>query len=194
MFTLVGKYGFNDILTPGQVVLNPGQLASSVVTGIGFLGAGIIFVRHGSARGIITAASVWVVSAVGMAAGAGLWRLAVTGTVASVLITSCFTPLVHRLRSHDIRSARLCLIYQPGADTLHQALVEATRRGFTVAEFSIVTGPPEDRAESVNVQVRGTASAADLVAALAGLNGMVAVDSSPVDSQADDTAEPRSYI
>lgn len=42
LFMLVSKYGFNDILEPGQVVLNPGQMAGQVSTGIGFLGGGIL--------------------------------------------------------------------------------------------------------------------------------------------------------
>ena len=58
LLMLVSKYGFNDILDPGRVVLNPGQMAGQVITGIGFLGGGIIFVRRESARGIITAASI----------------------------------------------------------------------------------------------------------------------------------------
>ncbi|WP_327002876.1 MgtC/SapB family protein [Dactylosporangium sp. NBC_01737] len=77
MFTLAGKYGFNDVVAPGLAVLNPAQMASQVITGIGFVGGGIIVVRHGSARGIITAASIWVVAAVGVTAGTGLWVLAV---------------------------------------------------------------------------------------------------------------------
>jgi putative Mg2+ transporter-C (MgtC) family protein len=194
IFTLVGKYGFDDVIAEGRVVLNPVQLASQVVTGIGFLGGGIIVVRHGSARGIITAASVWVVAAVGMAAGAGLAMLAITGTVAVLLITSVFTPFVHRLRRQAPRSARLFLVYRPGADTLHQAIAEATRRGFAVADLSVAAIPAEGQVGSVNVQVRGTASTVDLVAALSKLDGMASVESSPVDAQAEDIAEPRSYL
>jgi putative Mg2+ transporter-C (MgtC) family protein len=194
MFTLVGKYGFADILVPGRVVQNPSQLASQVVTGIGFLGGGIIVVRHGSARGIITAASIWVVAAVGMAAGAGLGMLAITGTVAILFTTSVFTPFVHRLRRNAPRSARLFLVYRPGMDTLHQAIAEATRRGFAVADLSVAAVPAEGQVGSVNVQIRGTGSAVDLVAALSELDGMVTVESSPVDSQAEDSAEPRSYL
>lgn len=108
MFTLVGKYGFHDVVVPGRVVVNPGQVASQVITGIGFLGGGIIVVRHGSARGIITAASIWVVAAVGMAAGAGLEMLAITGTVVILFTTSVFTPFVHRLRRQAPPGRRGC--------------------------------------------------------------------------------------
>jgi putative Mg2+ transporter-C (MgtC) family protein len=89
LFMLVSKYGFNDILEPGRVVSNPGQMAGQVITGIGFLGAGIIFVRRDSARGIITAASIWVVAAIGMTAGAGLYGLAVAATIGDLLILGC---------------------------------------------------------------------------------------------------------
>lgn len=71
LFMLVSKYGFSDVLRTGQVVVDPSRVAAQVVTGSGFLGAGLIFVRRDSVHGLTTAASVWVTAAVGAAAGAG---------------------------------------------------------------------------------------------------------------------------
>jgi putative Mg2+ transporter-C (MgtC) family protein len=71
LFTLISKYGFADVLRPGQVVVDPSRVAAQIVSGMGFLGAGIIFVRRDSVRGLTTAAGVWVTAAVGAAAGAG---------------------------------------------------------------------------------------------------------------------------
>jgi putative Mg2+ transporter-C (MgtC) family protein len=81
LFLLISKYGFTDVLMDGRVVLDPSRVAAQIVTGIGFIGGGIIFVGQDRVRGLTTAATVWLVTAVGMACGAGLpWLgLAVTG-------------------------------------------------------------------------------------------------------------------
>jgi putative Mg2+ transporter-C (MgtC) family protein len=82
LFTLVSAYGFHDFLTHGGAVVraDPSRIAAQIVTGIGFLGAGVIFRQGLTVRGLTTAASLWVVAAVGMAAGAGFWEGAVIAT------------------------------------------------------------------------------------------------------------------
>jgi len=92
---LISKYGFTDVLQPGVVVLDPSRVAAQVVTGVGFLGAGLIFVRRDSVRGLTTAASIWVTAAIGSAAGAGLPVLAALGTVIYFVVALAF-PLVVR--------------------------------------------------------------------------------------------------
>ena len=79
MFTIVGIIGFDG---------DPSRVAAQVVTGIGFLGAGAIFKEGATVKGLTTAAGLWAVAAVGMAAGAGSIVLAVAGTalVSTVLI------------------------------------------------------------------------------------------------------------
>ncbi len=74
LFTLVGAYGFAGF-SSGSV--DPSRIAAQIVTGIGFLGAGVIFRQGFTVRGLTTAASLWLVAAVGMAAGAGYWKGAV---------------------------------------------------------------------------------------------------------------------
>jgi putative Mg2+ transporter-C (MgtC) family protein len=82
LFTLVGAYGFEDF--PATSV-DPTRIAAQVVTGIGFLGAGIIFRQGFTIRGLTTAASLWLVAAIGMAAGAGFWKGAVIATVVALI-------------------------------------------------------------------------------------------------------------
>jgi putative Mg2+ transporter-C (MgtC) family protein len=90
LFMLISKYGFSDVLESRLVVLDPSRMAAQIVTGVGFLGAGLIFVRRDSVRGLTTAAGVWVTAAVGSAAGAGLPTLAVLGTGIYLLVTLAF--------------------------------------------------------------------------------------------------------
>jgi putative Mg2+ transporter-C (MgtC) family protein len=67
LFLLVSKYGFTDVLAKELVVLDPSRVAAQIVTGIGFIGAGLIFVQGDRVKGLTTAATVWLVTAVGMA-------------------------------------------------------------------------------------------------------------------------------
>jgi putative Mg2+ transporter-C (MgtC) family protein len=80
LFTIVGAYGFRDF---GSNV-DPTRIAAQIVTGIGFLGAGAILREGLSVRGLTTAGSLWVVAAIGMAAGAGYYWPAVVGTALTI--------------------------------------------------------------------------------------------------------------
>ena len=82
LFTLVSAYGFNEFLVGGGNVVrtDPTRIAAQIVTGIGFLGAGAIIRQGFSVRGLTTAATLWVVAAIGMASGAGYFSAAVITT------------------------------------------------------------------------------------------------------------------
>jgi putative Mg2+ transporter-C (MgtC) family protein len=96
LFLLVSKYGFTDVLAKELVVLDPSRVAAQIVTGIGFIGAGLIFVQGDRVKGLTTAATVWLVTAVGMACGAGLLLLALAVTLAYFVVAFAF-PIVLRL-------------------------------------------------------------------------------------------------
>ena len=80
LFTIVSAYGF-----AGDGV-DPTRIAAQIVSGIGFIGAGTILQHRGNIRGLTTAASLWSVAAIGMAAGAGLLVMAVIGTVLILVV------------------------------------------------------------------------------------------------------------
>jgi len=69
----------------GATVPDPGRIAAQIVTGIGFLGAGVILKEGVSVRGLTTAACLWTAAAIGMSAGAGYWKLAVATTLVALL-------------------------------------------------------------------------------------------------------------
>lgn len=96
LFLIISKFGFTDVLVSGSIMLDPSRVAAQVVTGIGFIGAGLIFVHGDKVIGLTTAATVWLVTGVGMACGAGLLRLALAATFAYFVIALIF-PLVLRL-------------------------------------------------------------------------------------------------
>jgi putative Mg2+ transporter-C (MgtC) family protein len=96
LFLLISKYGFTNVLIDGRIVLDPSRVAAQIVSGIGFIGAGLIFVGQDRVRGLTTAATVWLVTAIGMACGAGLPWLAVAATGAYFLVALVF-PLILRI-------------------------------------------------------------------------------------------------
>jgi putative Mg2+ transporter-C (MgtC) family protein len=187
LFVLVSKYGFNDVLTPGLVVLDPSRVAAQIVTGIGFIGGGLIFVRRDAVRGLTTAAGIWVTAAIGAAAGAGLPVIAVCATGAYGLVVLGFTPLVRRLpRSSSVISV-IRVRYVDGRGILREVLRHATGAGFVVAEVATqelgsLQGVGSDREGTsqaalveVSLQIHGKGSVEHLAAELSELPGVEAV-------------------
>jgi putative Mg2+ transporter-C (MgtC) family protein len=98
---IVSAYGFDRVIDPGRVALDPSRVAAQVVSGIGFLGAGTIVVRKQSVHGLTTAASVWAVAAIGLAAGGALYYAATASTALMLVILAVIKPLEDRiLRGH----------------------------------------------------------------------------------------------
>ena len=81
LIMVVSKYGFVD-----AGMSDPARLAAQVVSGIGFLGAGIIFIKNDSVLGLTTAAGIWATSAVGLCLGAGFYVLGIASTVLILLV------------------------------------------------------------------------------------------------------------
>jgi putative Mg2+ transporter-C (MgtC) family protein len=82
LFTVVSAYGFTGDL------VDPTRIAAQIVSGIGFIGAGTILQHRGHIRGLTTAASLWSVAAIGTAAGAGLYIVAIVGTLLILIVLS----------------------------------------------------------------------------------------------------------
>jgi putative Mg2+ transporter-C (MgtC) family protein len=131
LIILVSKFGFGDVLGE-HVTLDPSRVAAQIVTGVGFIGGGLIFVRRDAVRGLTTAASVWLTTAIGMAAGAGLPVLAVLTTVGFFFITYGLRPLARRLPVSVEGAMRLDLTYLEGRDLLRQVIALCTQGGWTV--------------------------------------------------------------
>jgi putative Mg2+ transporter-C (MgtC) family protein len=79
---------------------DPTRIPSQVVTGIGFLGGGAILRGQGDIRGLTTAATVWVNAAIGMAAGAGFYALAITATLVTLLVLTVFLRIENYMTRH----------------------------------------------------------------------------------------------
>jgi putative Mg2+ transporter-C (MgtC) family protein len=93
LFTLSSAYGLDSLAAAQHLPLDPSRIAAQIVSGIGFLGAGVIFLRRDAVRGLTTAAALWVVAAIGMACGAGFWAAGITGIVLALVVLAVMRPV-----------------------------------------------------------------------------------------------------
>jgi putative Mg2+ transporter-C (MgtC) family protein len=186
LFMLVSKYGFSDVAVRGLVLLDPSRVAAQIVSGIGFIGAGLIFIRRDSVRGLTTAASIWVVAAIGSAAGANLPVLALLTTIMFFVVVAVFPPLVRRLPVPATAISAVRVRYADGRGLLRDILREAAERGFTIVDVSTETVSASRDADGrrtrngittveVTLHVRGKQPVAHLAAALTELDYVEAV-------------------
>ncbi len=194
LFMVISKYGFFDVLQPG-VDVDPARVAAQIVTGIGFIGGGIIFVKRSDVRGLTTAAGVWLTAAVGMAAGAGMLAVAAVATGAYYVVAFAYPYLVRALRERRSVPWLLHLEYIDGHGVLRAALAEASRQGFEIGELTVSRDEPvlawaaeggsagprprgvsgRERHVFIDLELIGKGSAHHLTDSLGGLEGMLAV-------------------
>ena len=195
LIMLVSKYGFMSILVNNRIVVDPSRIAAQIVTGIGFIGGGLIFVRRDSVRGLTTAAIVWLTAAIGMACGAGLPVLALAVTAGHFIVVLGFPYIARRLPKSKWTPSLLQVTYQDGREILRDVLVKCTQHGFSVSNLQVerMPSPPESRnaADSppppsgqgtvtVALEVQGTGSISKLAARLADIEGVVSVNAGDV--------------
>ena len=103
LFMIVSQFGFETVLgLPYNIRLDPSRIASQVVSGIGFIGAGtIIFQRH-VVKGLTTAAGLWVTAAIGMTCGSGLYILASATTLLVLLCLETLNLIMHHFGTRNI--------------------------------------------------------------------------------------------
>ena len=164
LFTLVSVYGFT-----ASNHVDPTRIAAQIVSGIGFLGAGVIL-RYGvNVRGVTTAAALWITAAIGMAAAAGFYLGAAATTVFALVVLVALRrlkPVVRRRLGSEALSLELELV--PGA-SIRSLLGELRRRQLRVEGLKSTV--LDDGAERVELDVRGPASL-DVDSILSGLSQM----------------------
>src|SRR5437667_8051103 len=176
LFTIVGAYGFHAFLESGQSVVraDPTRIAAQIVTGIGFLGAGAIIRQGLSVRGLTTAATLWVVAAVGLAAGAGYYSAAVITTALVLLALYPLRIIAYRiLRRFRPEDGRL-LVELPLGQSPGEVIDEIERIGVRISSLEVSQEGDRRRLEFDVVLPRDT-PAAHVVARIADLEHVVEV-------------------
>ncbi len=142
LFTLVSAFGFERT--------DPSRVAAQVVTGIGFLGAGTIFMRRDLVRGLTTAATIWATAAIGMAAALGQYFAAFVTTLLVLIVLMVLKPVERRFfRRHN--EATLSVTLGRRADSL--AYVQRALRGLGAESKSIHFQESEDNADTIQLHL-----------------------------------------
>ncbi|GAB3219408.1 MgtC/SapB family protein [Glycomyces halotolerans] len=171
LFVAAGRWGFDTV--PGTPGVDPARVAAQVVAGIGFLGAGVIFIHRNLVFGMTTAASIWVTTAIAMSSAAGLPLLAISVTALHLLVVAGLNPIERMIARHARHAGKLHLTYR-STSALTEALSTCTAAGFTVTEISPEKGM-EDHERTTTLTLHGRGSVADLTSHLAGKDGIVGV-------------------
>lgn len=197
LFMEVSKYGFGG-LAFGGVSYDPSRVAAQIVSGIGFIGGGLIFVRRDAVRGLTTAATVWLTCAIGMACGGGLALLGTAATGAHFLIVRGYPLVTRRVSAISTGAVEIRLSYRIGIGVLQRVLELCAEAGYRVRDIEVTREPwrgemrktrvdrgrvePEADFESargdtaeVVLSLQGVGAVSQLLGRLADLEGVLSV-------------------
>ena len=130
LMMIVSKYAGFDMENPGD----PTRIAAQIVTGIGFLGAGMIFVHNRAISGLTTAAGVWATSGIGMAVGAGLYFEGIVATIILLLIQTFFRKFSW-MRGHNAKQLSVLTDY---ADDMQEQIESLLKANGVVVESTTI--------------------------------------------------------
>lgn len=140
LIMVVSKYAFFDVVSAGlyngvEVRLDPSRVASTIASGIGFLGAGMIFIQKNTIKGLTTAAGIWATSGVGMAIGAGMYIL---GSLATILILLAQILLHLNIKRNKHIKNKLLIIKETNIPDFQKTVTEEFKSlGITVEDILI---------------------------------------------------------
>ncbi len=135
LIMVVSKYGFFDLWEAFKFDVDPSRLASNIVTGVGFLGAGVIFVKNASIRGLTTAAGIWATAGVGMALGSGMYTVGIFTGLLIIALQFLLHNHISRLEGSHVNELKMKVRYSPGiVEHLKDQLAE---RGMNIEYFRI---------------------------------------------------------
>ncbi|WP_077797556.1 MgtC/SapB family protein [Streptomyces sp. JHA26] len=173
----ISQHGFADVLGMDGVSLDPSRVASQIVSGIGFIGGGLIFVRRDAVRGLTTAATIWLTCAVGMACGGGLPILALVTTALYFVVVRGYPALASHIAKETATTVEIRLTYLTGRALLPQLMETCTRRGFRILRVTADRLPGRtDPAARVLLRLEGTGDAVRLTSDLFHAEGVIDAD------------------
>ena len=178
VFMLASAFGFKDILGAPSVVLDPSRIAAQIVTGIGFLGAGTIIFQREMVRGLTTAASIWVVAAIGVAVGGGMYVLAGSTTALTLAVLAGLKKVETRwFKARHPRSLRLLI--DPSTTSLWELQSAVEKQGHHLEQIMILPGEAgnTDRVD-FTLSSTGTTNISSVIDSLRHINGVRQISAS----------------
>jgi len=109
LMMIVSKYGFFDVVKLEGVQLDASRIASTITTGISFLGAGVIFVRNASIKGLTTAAGIWATAGVGIAIGSGMYLIGILSAVLMIVIQIILHKYLRHIDNNIVNEVKVTL-------------------------------------------------------------------------------------
>jgi len=123
LIMIVSKYGFQDIPALEMMKVDASRVASNVVTGVGFLGAGVIFFKGTSIKGLTTAAGIWTTAGIGLALGAGMYFIGIASAVIMIIAQFFLHRILKSVDSYSTSEMSVSLQNEPGViDTFKNQL------------------------------------------------------------------------
>ncbi|PAD29694.1 MgtC/SapB family protein [Paenibacillus sp. 7523-1] len=168
LMMIVSKYGFQDQAGWANLSLDPSRIAAQVVSGVGFIGAGMIFTQRHTVRGLTTAAGIWATAGMGLAVGAGLYW---TGAGVTLLIVLA-QMLLHRPTRWLVsgRTETLTIRLEQEADSLKAILALLGQEKISVIGFrteqQTSTGSAQETVLEFTVQMPGSFRGEQLIVLL----------------------------
>ena len=129
LFMLISQYAFTGRFDAARV-------AAQVVSGIGFIGAGVIIFQKNVVRGVTTAAGLWVAAAIGLASGAGMYSLAIAATLLAIICLETMHFITRRFGEKSL----MITISQISSDKLADVLDSLRKANFEIDSFSYSEG------------------------------------------------------
>ncbi len=149
LMVCVSKYGFFDVVHYDSVQVDASRVAAGVVTGVGFLGAGIILNRKTNITGITTSAGVWATLGIGMTIGAGMWVLGIGSTVILLVLQYVFHHTMHLVK--EKKMGRMHLRVREGGAAPEQIAAALTEMQVRVISTHLSVG--KDKAVEAKMDV-----------------------------------------
>ena len=169
---IVSSFGFDDILGQDGVILDPSRVASLVVSGIGFIGAGtILFLKRKVIYGLTTAAGLWTVAAVGLAIGGGMYLAAISTTLITLIILTGVKKIENKFFSNDKKDLSIRIGFQHATLSLTTVSELLQQHGVPFGEITLLQRE-KARIDELEIVLDKSASQQKIMAAIDQLKQM----------------------
>jgi putative Mg2+ transporter-C (MgtC) family protein len=176
LFTVAAMYPFDSVARAAHGGVDATRIMAQIVTGIGFLGAGTIWLRKDAVRGLTTAAALWVVAAVGMACGAGQWIVAIAATAVLIFVLAGILPLERYIfPAHGTRTIRIWASAGAAAEVMARAQEICLGAGLDIEALTLAQSKRGGDVIGLAARMRDVRQVSEAVVAIRQLPGVSAV-------------------
>lgn len=153
LMMIVSKYGFFDMLEfvdAADFKLDPSRVAAQIVSGVGFLGAGIIFIQKKTVTGLTTAAGIWATSGIGMAIGAGMYLV---GVAATLILLSAQILLHKNPKWYSLPKVKTLSVYDVTQEDFQQFALQLLKSKNVTVQDTYISKNQDSRIYKFSVEV-----------------------------------------